>query len=554
MGTRQFIPFGEFLPDKKLFSNDGLLRAFGVTPVSSGYIQAPEATIQSPRLSDGPPYGFGLHQTLESGARKLYGYYGSETALRELEIGNILLDTDRSRATGYSFLSSPPQDVELWWFTSYGDIVIATNFNDEVQSLATPGSGVFADMITSTFKPQARFAFPIRQNLFLAYVYIPTTYAGFSSGAHEQLLCWSMNDNVASFGAESVDPAFIGAGIQPINNDLGPITAGIGGDFGIVFQTGGIVRIDGPPYEFRTIVEGDTTLYPYSVFKLDGDIYFWGASGPSVLRGGEPPVERLAVGRVQRTLLDNVTGFGAIMARASDLLTRQVSGGPDPSNKLLRWSYAPISTATALGVGEAESADPSTLLLDYEVDTGRFTVSKTANLVSTLNNQHLFIRQAPAVESQQWGPFGRLYCLGTIWENLGLGFGNTYRALGYALQSEDSIAVDMEWKTGFGKLNDQLTSRIVAVRPIFSETEGLGTAVQDQIEVYVHTKNLPWEDQVTKGAFTTVGSDGWVGTDDAVLGTYHAVTFKLVHGPSNNEVHEVEGVEIEYVTGAAYGA
>lgn len=562
MGTRVFIPFGEFLPDRKLFGNEGLLRAFGVTPISGNYIQAPG--IQSVAGDGGTPgdplaeepFGFGMHQLFSAGDQKLYAYYGSETKLYEIDIAastpGVLAETNRSRAGGYGFSVSPPLVSELWWFTSFGPNMIATNFEDEVQFLATPGSGLFANMITSTFKPQARFAFPIRQNLFLAYIFNPTLYDGIAAATHQQLVAWSMNDNIRAFGSENVDDQLLGAGYQQnVGGDLGPITAAIGGDFGLVFLAGGIVRIDGPPWEFRTIVVGDTTLFPYSVFRLGDDVYFWGSGGPSVLRGGEAQPERLGVGKLQRSLLDNTTGFGSDFARATTLSARQVSGSADPVNELTRWSYNPINAAVAGEDAEDPDGTPPTLLLDHSIVDRRFTVSRPCRVSDTPRD--LFLRLSPSIETNQWGPFGATYF---IQEAYSSDVHGGWRLGRYQLKPNGvSAGPAMELRTAFGRLSDTHSTRIIAVRPIWSNTEGKAAAIEGATSIQVHTKNKPWEDETDSSVHTVFNDDGWIGTDSTVVGSYHSVTLKFANTTTFiNEIHEIEGLEIEYVEGPEYGA
>lgn len=556
MGTRVFIPFGEFLPDRKLFGNEGLLRAYGVCPISGNYISTPRLE----RLNTGSGfqyYGLHLHQFFNAGVRETRAYAGEETKLVQLSYEGVPAKVDKSGPSApYSFLASPPLDSELWDFASYGDNIVATNLNDPVQYLDHPTTAAFADLITSTFKPQFRFAVPIRQNLFGFYCFLPATFDGIAAGTHPQLGVWSQNDNIRVFGSENVDPTHIGAGYQQfIGGDLGPITAAIGGEYGIVFCARGIVRIDGPPYEFRVIAEGDTTLFPYSVFRLGDDVYFWGAAGPSVLMGGEAPVRRLAAGKAQRALLDTVTGFGADFARKASLGAREISGGADPINELLRWAYRPEATATLTANSGGNDAY---LLFDYALRDERLTVSKcpTVDDPSTGEEEEVsvqFLRQEPAKEGVLWGPFGSLFGI----TSMPLGAGLVSSALvrfNLSNTTEGSIPA-MELRTGFGRLSETNTTRIVAVRPVWSNKEGQAATIEGATEIQVHTKNKSWEDETDSSLHATFNDDGWIGTDTTVVGTYHSITLKFKNTTTAiNEIHEIEGLEIDYVDGPAYGA
>lgn len=567
-----FIQFGEFLPDRKLFGNEGLLRAYGVTPISGNYIQAPDI-----RLPGGPgnslsnlgtdangrtddAFGFFAHQVFNLGARNQYAYYGAKDKLVEIDVtaGDPLSETDRSKVGGYSFGTSPPTIHDMWWFTSFGASVVATNFNNPVQYLTTPGSGKFADMVSSSFKPQGRFAFPIRQNMFLAYCFLPASFDGLDAGTHPQLVVWSQNGVLEQFGAESVDSSKTGAGYQQdVGTDLGPIQAAVGGDFGLVFCSKGIVRIDGPPYEFRVIVEGDTTLFPYSVFRLDQDIYFWGIGGPSVLRGGEPPVERLAVDRAQRSLLDNVTGFGADFSVDANMEARQVSGGADSANGLVRFSYVPHSGAYAGSDAETPAGVPPTLLFDYSIRSGRMTISRSAGLIETEGEpagaaRDFFLRQFPIEEGVPWGPHGQVIGLKQNYEDNG----ESWYPFQYKLQGGQGDIPPMELRTAFGRLHDRRNTRIIAVRPVWSNTEGLASSIEGGATVRIHTKNKSWEDETNSDEHSTFSDDGWIGTDSSFVGAYHSVTLKFNPNlsPDTDQIHEVEGVEILYIEGGEFGA
>ena len=557
MGTRVFIPFGEFLPDRKLFGNEGLLQAFGVTPAGPNYLSTPP--IERLITNFGSHYyGLHIHQTFESGLRKSYAYAGDETRLWEIdyEAATPTLTNKSGTSAPYSFLSSPPLDAELWMFTSFGENIVATNFNDPVQFLATTATANFADMITSTFKPQGRFAFAVRQNLFLAYCFLPSTFDDIASGTHPQLVVWSQNDNIQVFGSEAVDTSHIGAGYQQfVGGDLGPITATHGaGDFGLIFLAGGIVRIDGPPYEFRVIVRGDTTLYPYSVFQLGDDVYYWGAGGPSVLRNGEGPSRRLGIGKIQRSLLDNTTGFGDDFARRASLGAREVSGGADPANQLARWAYRPMDTANLTNdTGGAKAY----LMIDYAITEERFTVSKcpTIETPTTIIEQEVelqFQRQEPAKEAAIWGPFGSLFGIAFAGPSLGT-FSQTLAR--FNLDHDEGQVPGIQLRTAFGRLSDTRGSRIVAVRPVWSNTEGQAANIEGATSIQVHTKNKPWEDETDSSIHTVFNEDGWIGTDSTVVGSYHSVTLKFAATNSAiNEIHEIEGLEIEFVEGAEYGS
>lgn len=556
------IPLGDFFPDRRQLANPGLLRAYGVVPLAGNYIRAPATkfvgtpapSVPEPLTSinelTAPPFGFYIHSSD-------YGYCGTEEQLFEFDLAALAVgdpgEVDRSRTSGgvYTFNTSPPGPDEFWWFTSFGSNVIATNFKEPVQYLPTPGSGDFEAMITSTFAPRAKLAFPILGNLFLAHCALDVSYDGIATGTHPQLVAWTQTNNLRVLGTETGgDPSAVGSGYQNIDNDWGAITAGIGGDYGLIFQERGITLVEGPPYRLRGLVEGDSTVYPYSVFRLGDDVYFWGAGGPSVLRGGQPPVIRLGRGKLIRSLLDNVTGFGSDFARAVDLPVREVSGVPDSSNELLRFAYKPI--AGAGGARETDADDlPPTLFLDYNVNEERFGVSRVATIGgfgSLQAPRDLFLRTAPLTTRAPWGPFGRIYALHLE--------GNIYLVT-YELDGTFQASYpDIVLQKGFGHLAEGIQTRIAAVRPVWSGTPANVEAITSGLSVTIESKLTPSSSPVSFGPFTQVSPDGWIGTPTTKFAAYHSpsMTFNGEAAFDANEVHEIEAFEVEYEIGGRHGA
>lgn len=573
------IPLGRFTPDAKLFRQDGLTKCYGVTPISGHYMGVPSyycpwtaagSPVSLAKPTDGSgdptriPLGFELHQTFDAGVRRLWGYYGTRNRLFEIDITDQAFEVDRSRAGSppYDFIGDPPLSTELWWFTTFGQNVVATNFSNPVQILTDPGSGAFEDMITSTFKPSARFAFSIRDQLFLAYLFVPSDYDTLTAGTHQQAVAWSQVGNIRAFGGENLDPQLTGAGFQAVvGGDVGPITAVAGGDFGLLFCARGIVRIDGPPYEFRTIVTGDTTMYPYSIIKVGSDVYFWGRGGPSVLENGEPPVRRLGEGTIARSLLDTETGFGADFALGTDAVedrrgVRRLSGGADVTNGLLRWSYLPVDEATVSEDRMLFGTYPATLTLDYNIREERFTVSRSGEVDEGSNRipRDWFLRTSFASEGDQWGPYSTVYGLQEgLRDSIG-GAPDPWYLFRYQVSGGFGAMPDLEFQTGLGTLDEVSQTRIRRVRSVWSATSGFGDTIAEQMEIYVVTRRSPWENDVVTGPFTVIGDDGWIGTLDSVFGSYHQVIFVFRSHPDLDEIQEIEALEVDVEVGGQFSS
>ena len=140
------IPFGDWLPDLGNFNNPGALQAKNVIPTANGnYRSFPAPIVLSDALTARCQ---GAFSTLRASNNDAYVYSGDATKLYQL-VGNTT-HTDASKSGGYNITSD-----DFWEFVRFGDTIIATNISDPLQSI-TIGGANFADLATSTLKPQAR--------------------------------------------------------------------------------------------------------------------------------------------------------------------------------------------------------------------------------------------------------------------------------------------------------------------------------------------------------------------------------------------------------------
>lgn len=538
---RVFIPFKEFLPDARALGNPGLRRAWGVIPFYGNYLVSPGWLAVSTGL--GKAFGSHFHQKQSSTLGMLnFAYHGEETKLFEhgLFSGGVL-NSDVSGAV-YGFGTG----VKFWDFASYGPNVIATNFANPVQYTDSPGINNFSDLITSTFKPQARFVFSIRQNLFLANLKVLSAYGGLAAANHPSTVAWSQNDNIRAFGSPSVDPALLGSGFQPLGNDFGPITAAIGGDFGILFHVKGITRIDGPPYEFRDLSASHGCVQPDSVVRVDEDIYFWGTRGPSVLRGGEAPVVVLSEGALTRSLLDDQTGFSEIAATldfgSASAVFRRVHVAVDTVNGIIRWSYQPFGD-TDFSTVDA-SGNVSGAFLDYNYLEGRFGVSD----IPEDDLQCWGLGSFAPLDNEPWNPMAGCHAILA-------GVAGTPAILA-RFEIELNPKPDVVFQTGLIELSEETTTRPKRLRPVYAKK---AAATDVTTSVRLTAVNDPKDDEVSYGPFTTYDSDGWIPTPSSVWANLHS--FEASLDPDDPEagdgenIFEFEGVEVEFDdAGGAYGS
>src|ERR1044071_150295 len=160
-----FVPFGEFKPDLRYLVNDGLVRAFNVLPVYSNYITAPSSTEIAEVAASGDEFGLHFHKVTGDGYAAV-NIPGAPARVHLYQVTSGGVVTDRSRVATY-------QNLNDFTGASFGPYVVMTNYDDEVQYRDGGGAAVFANMITSTFAPRAKYVFPLGNSLFLANCFLP---------------------------------------------------------------------------------------------------------------------------------------------------------------------------------------------------------------------------------------------------------------------------------------------------------------------------------------------------------------------------------------------
>lgn len=528
---RIFVPWAEYLPDQKYFENQGLLTAEGVVPVYGDYFQSPgvnNLTSVGDFATTGAYYGLHAHPRSASPGWTMYG----PTASKIWEISASGVKTDRSGAA----YATPGTDSGAQ-FVSYGDSVIETRYTSPPNILLS-GAGAFTALHTATFSPAAKFACVVRNNLFLANCSLPAPYDGLAAGANPQLVAWSGTDAPRSFGSLRADPQIVGAGYQPLNNDFGPITGAYGGDdFGLIFQSRGIVRVDGPPYQFGAVIRGHGCRYPNSIVGVGADIYFWGEGGPSVIRNGgqisvlrslQAQVEVLGKDKLVRSLIDNVTPAG-VHPVASGIPPINISAYADLTNRVIFWAYT-----TAAGASAGASGD---YVLAYNYDEDRFATFAPG---FGFPQGALFLRQRPET-GDPWlvGRNGVFVFRDATGGAPGTDLVSTWFYNNGGL---------VNFQTGFMQLDPQQSTRIRRVRPVNSRPTA--ASLTQTITILSTSDPKGAQAPTTRGPYSTADSNGWIATPDADFSDFNAVRYGCDSGGWIVSNHK--GFEVEYETGGAY--
>jgi hypothetical protein len=304
----QRIAFKEWLPDQPTVL-DCLTDAKNVVPVAMGY--APMMTAEdisnaaSEALSNAFAGKFGTSTELfAGGATKLFKFNPSD-----IDLDNV------SKGGGYT-------GSNRWNFVQFGDVVLAANGSEKIQSWQVGSSTAFADVAANA--PTAKFITVVRDFVVSANI-----------GSDYNKVQWSDINAEGSWtagGASQADFQLIADG----GNILG-IT---GGEFGLVLLEKSVVRMSysGSPlfFQFDTIsrnvgcnAEGSVAQYGNLTFFLSDD-GFYQCDGTALTAIGDEKVDNYFYTNVDISKLSKMSCVA------------------DPISKLVIWNYFKVDGTTEM--------------------------------------------------------------------------------------------------------------------------------------------------------------------------------------------------------------
>lgn len=245
---------------------------------------------------------------------------------------------DVSKVGGYA--------VESWEFTKFGDRVIAAALDEPLQYYDMGVSTTFDDLPGSP--PKAKHVAVVRD-----FVVVGNLDDGGTQ--YQSRVQWSGFNNSELWGVD----AAVQSDFQDLLGNGGEIQRIVPGEYGVIFQTNSIWRMDyaGPPTVFRfdEVERGRGTPAPNSVTWLGQMIYYWGNDGFYAFNGAaSTPIGSEKVDRYVRTKLDTTrySEFHAAIDRHNSLVmwTFPLKTG---GNELIiyhwptgRWGQADINVET----------------------------------------------------------------------------------------------------------------------------------------------------------------------------------------------------------------
>lgn len=462
------LEFGEYLPDIAPLENPGLVNCKNILPASSGYQPFPGPSQISSNTIDARPQGAYSARGQEN-TNTIYTFIGNATKLYSFSGSTF---TDVSRGGGYTTGAE-----ETWEFVSWGYDVIATNFDDEIQTI-TLGGGNFANL--GGTPPQARHIAVVDNFLVVGNTWDAVDLF------QPQRVRWA---GIGTSTSWTVD-ATTQADFQDLKNDFGYIQKVVGGEFGLIFQERGITRMSyiGSPlvFQFDLVESNRGALAANSVVKVGDNVAYLAQDGFFVFDGQQSiPI---GDGKVDETFFNDVD--------ISNL--DRMSVALYPNENIICWSYPSINATGAI---------PDTILL-YNYSPGStlrwayakidhyilFNPISTGYTLDGLDAVSTNLDALPApppndisLDSKYWQ--GSLNVLGIIDVDLGL-------------SALNSVPLDATIETGEAWLREPNRTQISLIRPHIDRSTGTVTA---QIAV----RNLESE-AISYGPVCSLNSAGFI--------------------------------------------
>jgi hypothetical protein len=248
------IEFTEWMPDLPPLDNPGCVEAKNVIPRLNSFAELRALQPFSGALNSAClgaawlPDLAGNAQNFSGTADRLYKYDSTNATWSNV-----------SRTATYAAATQ-------WSFEKFGDLAIATNIADNIQSFTMATSSKFQDLAGSP--PRARYVAAVRDFLVLGNV-----------SGYPNRVQWSGFNN-ANLWTPSLATQ---ADYQDLPGIGGDVQGVVPGEYGVVFQESSIWRMDyrGPPviFNFDEVERGRGTPSPRSIVHFGPYVYFYDWSG-----------------------------------------------------------------------------------------------------------------------------------------------------------------------------------------------------------------------------------------------------------------------------------
>lgn len=314
MTTRpRSVPFGEWLPDIPPLENTGALVALNCIPQLKSYRELRSLSSFTNALASAALGAFWL----QGSDNVIYNFAGDATNLYILTANGSVWSNINRPSPVYTAASN-------WEFAKFGDRVIATSIDNDMQYYDAGSSATFLDLPGNP--PNAARIAVVRD--FVVVGDIP------AAGRGPNFVQWSGFNNselwTPSRATQSDFQELFGRG--------GRVQKIVPGEYGIIIQEHSIHRMDytGPPviFQFDEVERGRGTPAPNSVVWTGNLVFYYGHDGFYLFNGQSS--EPIGANRVNRWFNDN--------AAPESLETMR--GVIDRRNRLVMWSFRSDSSLT----------------------------------------------------------------------------------------------------------------------------------------------------------------------------------------------------------------
>jgi hypothetical protein len=302
------LQLGEWLPDLPALNNPGVTVAKNVVAAGSSYGPFLSQVIYSNALGARCQGAFstkdsdGNSGNFAADISKLYRMTNA-TFANVSKVGGYTTGTD-----------------EMWYWTRFNNLLLATNFTDAIQSFDVDSGTVFADLAAGA--PKARYIATIGN-----FVVVGNTFDGVDGNVPNRIRWPAIGDPT-----DWVVSAATLSDYEDLDVSKGWVRQIVGGEFGTIFQEKAISRMEfiGSPgvFQFREVESGRGTMAPGSVVKVGNVIFYLGLDGFYIFDGNQSVP--IGVNKIDKTFFADVD---------LSYLTR-ISGTADVDKQVVYWAYA----------------------------------------------------------------------------------------------------------------------------------------------------------------------------------------------------------------------
>ena len=320
MKLSPFISLGEWTPDLSAYGIQGLTVCSGVIPDSGNYKPYPNIVEYSAALT---ARAQGAYSYLHSdNTTKIFS--GDATKLY-LQAG--IAQTDVSRTTGGAYNCD---NEGVWRFKNYGDRIIATDYNDTIQSYVVGTDTDFSEL--SADAPKAKVIDIVNNFVMVGNTDDPI------SGKRPERVWWSAIDNPTSWPtAGTVAAREVQSDYQDLVGNGGAVRAIVGAqNYAVIVMDKAIWRGEyvGLPsvFNFNQAEDNRGTKVGTSVISDGRNVYYIDEDGFYVFDG------------VASTPIGNNKVDDYFKAQLAANYSYRITAAYDPLNQIVMWSYPSVNS------------------------------------------------------------------------------------------------------------------------------------------------------------------------------------------------------------------